>query len=429
MPGRGFFRKRDSGGAEPISQVYAGHQFGGFNPRLGDGRAILLGEVAGRDGGRRDVQLKGAGRTEYSRGGDGRSALGPVLREYIVSEAMYALGVPTTRALAAVATGEVVAREEPVPGGVFTRVASSHVRVGTFQYFAGQRDVEGLRVLLDYCIERHYPQAAKAENPALAFLECVVEAQARLVAKWLPLGFIHGVMNTDNCSISGETIDYGPCAFMDDFHPDCVFSYIDRNARYAWGNQPTICHWNMTRLAETLLTLIDDDAEKSKELAQGVLGGFVGIFQTDYLENFRKKLGLASGDMDFLKATLGTMAKENVDFTLFFRRLTLVAAGDERGDLVSLFQNREVGERWLFGWQEIEKAENFLEEMKAANPVLIPRNHRIEEVIVAAYEGDFRPFHRMVDALEKPYEDRVEFADLEKAPLPHERVANTFCGT
>ncbi|MGJ8634900.1 MAG: protein adenylyltransferase SelO [Luteolibacter sp.] len=414
-------------GAEPISQVYAGHQFGGFVPRLGDGRAILLGEVLHADGRLRDVQLKGAGRTAFSRGGDGRSALGPVLREYIVSEAMYALGVPTTRALAAVSTGEVVAREEPVPGGVFTRVAGSHVRVGTFQYFAAQRDVEGVRELMDYCMARHYPGAGSA----LEFLECVVEAQAKLVAKWLPLGFIHGVMNTDNCSISGETIDYGPCAFMDDFHPDCVFSYIDRNARYAWGNQPTICHWNMTRLAETLLPLIDEDAERGKELAQAVLGKFVGIFQDAYLENFRAKLGVvdSEGFVGYLKSTLGMLAKEEVDFTLFFRHLTLLAGGDERGDVASLFQDGEVAERWLEEWRGMEKVDVFLERMKAVNPVLIPRNHRIEEVIQAAYGGDFSLFHRMVDALERPYEDRAEYADLEKAPLPNERVANTFCGT
>ncbi len=286
-------------GAEPISQAYAGHQFGGFSPQLGDGRAILLGEIIDQNGKRRDIQLKGSGRTAFSRGGDGKSALGPVLREYIVSEAMHRLGVPTTRALAAVSTGEIVARKEPTPGGVFTRVAASHIRVGTFQYFAAREDTEAVKILTHHCIERHYPEALGAENPALSFLEHVVEAQAHLVAKWLPLGFIHGVMNTDNCAVSGETIDYGPCAFMDNFHPDCVFSFIDRNARYAWGAQPNIAHWNLTRLAETLLPILDPSVEKAKELAQEALGKFVEAFQTQYLENFLDKLGIEAGSAEW----------------------------------------------------------------------------------------------------------------------------------
>lgn len=417
-------------GAEPISQAYAGHQFGGFNPRLGDGRAILLGEVVDKHGQRRDIQLKGAGRTKFSRGGDGKSALGPVLREYIVSEAMFALGVPTTRALAAVATGEVVARQEPEPGGVFTRVAASHIRVGTFQFFAAQQDTEAVLELTNYCISRHYPEAAEAENPVLAFLEAVVEAQAKLVAKWLPLGFIHGVMNTDNCSISGETIDYGPCAFMDNFHPDCVFSYIDRNARYAWGNQPTICHWNMTRLAESLLPILEANAEKAKKLAEGALEKFIEIFQPAYLNAFREKLGLSTEEdlqtsADFLKSTLGTMAREEIDFTLFFRRL---AGGDESG-IVSLFSNPEAGRKWLAEWRMLKKPDDSLEKMKQWNPILIPRNHQIQKVIDAAYADDFAPFHRMVEAMKEPFVERAEFADFEAAPLPEERIKNTFCGT
>ncbi len=421
-------------GAEPLAQAYAGHQFGGFVPQLGDGRALLLGEVIDRHGKRRDIQLKGSGRTPFSRGGDGKSALGPVLREYIVSEAMHALGVPTTRALAAVSTGEVVAREGPTPGGVFTRVASSHIRVGTFQFFAARQDAEAIRILTDYCIERHYPEAARAENPTLSFLEHVIEAQAKLVAKWLPLGFIHGVMNTDNCSISGETIDYGPCAFVDDFHPDCVFSFIDRNARYAWGNQPTIAHWNLTRLAETLLPILDPSAERAKELAQEALGKFIHIFQPAYLGRFREKLGLgAAGDLDesavFIKATLGTLAREQVDFTLFFRHLTLHAAGDERACLTDLFKNPEAGAKWLVDWQAFEKPGDHLEKMKSANPIVIPRNHRIEEAIEAAYRNDFAPFHRLNDALQRPFKENEKHSDLEAAPLPHERVQNTFCGT
>ena len=419
-------------GADPISQAYAGHQFGGFVPQLGDGRAILLGEVVNRNGKRRDIQLKGSGRTAFSRGGDGKSALGPVLREYILSEAMHAFGVPTTRALAAVSTGETVVREEPVPGGVFTRVAASHIRVGTFQYFAAQRDTEAVQILTEYCIARHYPEAAESKNPALSFLECVIRAQASLVAKWLPLGFIHGVMNTDNCAISGETIDYGPCAFMDDFHPDCVFSYIDRNARYAWSAQPNIAHWNLTRLAETLLPILDPDLETAKNLAQEALEKFIAAFQNSYLENFLRKLGIVPGAENggtFLKSTLGLLAKEEVDFTLFFRHLTLHASGDARADLAGLFKCSGSAREWLNEWETFPKATSHVESMKAANPVLIPRNHRIEQAIQAAYRDDFAPFNRLADALSRPFEENPDYADLEAAPLPHERVKNTFCGT
>ena len=422
------------GGAEPISQAYAGHQFGGFVPQLGDGRAILLGEVIGQHGERRDIQLKGSGRTAFSRGGDGKSALGPVLREYIVSESMHALGVPTTRALAAVATGETVARDEPTPGGIFTRVAASHVRVGTFQYFAAREDIEALKILTHFCMTRHYPETLGAENPALAFLEKVVEAQASLVAKWLPLGFIHGVMNTDNCAISGETIDYGPCAFMDDFHPDCVFSYIDRNARYAWAAQPNIAHWNLTRLAETLLPILHPSVDKAKELAQEALGKFIHAFQKPYLENFLHKLGLsAETDLKngaaFVKSTLGLLANEEVDFTLFFRHLTLHAANDPRADLPVLFKNPASAGRWLKDWQAFPKPSGHLEKMKATNPILIPRNHRIEQAIQAAYQDDFAPFNRLADALAKPFEENPDYTDFEAAPLPDEKVQNTFCGT
>ena len=416
-------------GAEPLAQAYAGHQFGGFVPQLGDGRAILLGEVIDSSGKRRDIQLKGSGRTAFSRGGDGKSALGPVLREYLVSEAMHALGVPTTRALAAVSSGEILVREEPVSGGVFTRIAASHIRVGTFQYFAARQDVEALKILTHFCIGRHYPAALGAENPALAFLEHVIEAQAQLVAKWLPLGFIHGVMNTDNCSISGETIDYGPCAFMDDFHPDCVFSFIDRNARYAWGNQPTICHWNLTRLAETLLPILDRSAEKAKQLAQEALGKFIEIFQPAYLGNFREKLGLADADGAFIKSTLGILAKNEVDFTLFFRHLTKVAAGDSDETLLRLFANPAHAIAWLKTWSEMPKSIDHVKTMRAKNPILIPRNHRIAQAIQAAYQDDFSPFHRLADALMNPYQENSKYSDLEAAPLPEERVKNTFCGT
>jgi uncharacterized protein YdiU (UPF0061 family) len=357
-----------------------------------------------------------------------------VLREYLVSEAMHALGVPTTRALATVATGETVVREEPTPGGIFTRVAASHIRVGTFQYFAAQRDTEALQLLSQHCIQRHYPGAADAENPTLAFLEQVIAAQAKLVAAWMPLGFIHGVMNTDNCSISGETIDYGPCAFMDDFHPDCVFSFIDKRGRYAWANQASICHWNLTRLAETLLPILDPDLETAKEIAQEALGKFINHFQPLYLNTFRRKLGLSTeADLEasaaFLKTTLGTLAKHQVDFTLFFRHLTLLAAGDDRQDLAGLFPTPEALEPWLKEWTAIEKPADHVEKMRANNPILIPRNHRIEQAIQAAYQDDFSLFHRLAEAFTKPYEENPEFKDLEAAPLPEEIVQNTFCGT
>ncbi len=419
-------------GAEPIAQAYAGNQFGGWVPQLGDGRAILLGEVIDTDGTRRDIQLKGSGRTPFSRGGDGRAALGPVLREYLVSEAMFALGVPATRALAAVSTGEMVQRETLLPGAVFTRVAASHIRVGTFQFFAARNDVDGLRLLADHAIARHYPPAATAGNPYLAFLQSVIAAQADLVVRWMQLGFIHGVMNTDNVAISGETIDFGPCAFMDAFHPQCVFSAIDRNGRYAWANQPAICEWNLTRLAETLLPLIDESVETATELAEAALDEFGARFQQRYLAGFRAKLGLpdlADGGAAFIKATLGMLAEQHVDFTLFFRHLTRVAAGENPDDLAALFASRENCETWLATWRTIAKPAEQLVEMRAANPVIIPRNHRVEEAIQHAYQGDFAPFHRLADALCEPFTEREETSDLEHAPQPHEVVRQTFCGT
>lgn len=419
-------------GAEPIAQAYAGHQFGGFVPQLGDGRAILLGEVVDGDGRRRDIQLKGSGRTEYSRGGDGKAALGPVLREYLVSEAMTALGVPSTRALAAVLTGETVRREEPLAGGVFTRVAASHIRVGTFQYFAAQQDEDALRLLVDVAVRRHYPKAAEAENVPLALLKAVMEAQASLVAQWMGLGFIHGVMNTDNVAISGETIDYGPCAFIDEFHPQCVFSAIDRGSRYAWANQPNICQWNLTRFAETLIPLMAETTEEAIALAEEALGEFPALFQVSYVRVFRAKFGLGGevGDEEaftFAKETLTVLAEQHVDFTLFFRQLTRVAAGGAAEELVELFDVADVCEQWLGQWREITALD--LEAMRGANPILIPRNHRVEEAIQEAYAGDFSLFHRLVEAWREPYVEREEDADLEKAPTEEERVKQTFCGT
>ncbi|MEM1223959.1 MAG: YdiU family protein [Verrucomicrobiota bacterium] len=419
-------------GAVPISQAYAGHQFGGFVPQLGDGRAILLGEVVASNGQRYDIQLKGSGPTPWSRRGDGRSALGPVLREYIVSEAMHALGVPTTRALAAVTTGEKVVREEMQAGGVFTRVASSHLRVGTFQYFAAMEDHDALHILADYAINRHYPEAADAASPYIALLDAVITAQSRLICQWLGLGFIHGVMNTDNCAISGETIDYGPCAFMEQFHPQCVYSSIDQQGRYAWGNQPQIAQWNLTRFAETLLPLIDDNIDAAIKQAETSLAGFGAMFERGYLDTFAAKLGLPRDDeriSDFIKTTLEKLAQHHVDFTLFFRHLTRVAAGEGPAELVALWENKTEARQWLEDWRALAQPEMRLTAMQAANPILIPRNHQVERAIQAGYSGDFSVFHRLVEALTQPYNDRPEYGDLEAAATPEERVYETFCGT
>jgi len=418
-------------GAEPIAQAYAGHQFGGFVPQLGDGRALLLGEVVGTNGARYDVQLKGSGRTPFSRGGDGKSALGPVLREYIVSEAMAALKVPTTRALAAVATGERVMRQDGrLPGGVFTRVAASHIRVGTFQYFLARNDVDGLRLLADHVIARHYPAAAQAPNPYAALLESVATAQADLIAQWMSLGFIHGVMNTDNTAISGETIDYGPCAFMDAFHPRCVFSSIDSRGRYAWGNQPDIGLWNVTRFAETLLPLLAADPAEATKIAEAVLFQYPERFGSQYTARFRAKFGLAAeAPAALIQEALDLLSADEVDFTLFFRNLTRVAGGEDSTTLEAMFSTSKLFAAWLAKWRGDAKPAPRLAEMRAANPILIPRNHRVEQAIQSGYGGDFAPFHRLVDALAAPYTEQAEYADLESPPQPEEIVHQTFCGT
>ncbi len=419
-------------GAAPIAQAYAGHQFANFVPQLGDGRAVLLGEVVAKNGKRFDIQLKGAGPTEWSRRGDGRSALGPVLREYIVSEAMHALGVPTTRALAAVTSGENVRREEMQAGGIFTRIASSHIRVGTFQYFAAREDNEALRTLADYAIQRHYPEAAEAGNAYAALLDAVIAAQARLIPQWLSLGFIHGVMNTDNCAISGETIDYGPCAFMEEFHPQCVYSSIDRQGRYAWGNQPQIAQWNLTRFAETLLPLIDTDKDAAIKQAEESLAAFPTKFHSGYLARFSAKLGLsteADTTAPFIKSTLEQMGPQKIDFTLFFRHFTQVAAGEDAAKFRSLWQDKTAASAWLDEWRKFAPTAPQVEAMRAANPVLIPRNHRVEQAIQAGYQNDFGPFHRLVDALANPFAENPEFADFEQTPAVEDRVTETFCGT
>ena len=418
-------------GAEPIAQAYAGHQFGGFVPQLGDGRALLLGEVVATNGRRYDVQLKGSGRTAFSRGGDGKSALGPVLREYIVSEAMAALRVPTTRALAAVATGERVLRQEGrLPGGVFTRVAASHIRVGTFQFFLVRNDIDALRILSDHVIARHYPAAAQAPNPYAALLESVAAAHADLIAQWMSLGFIHGVMNTDNTAISGETIDYGPCAFMDAFHPRCVFSSIDSRGRYAWGNQPDIGLWNVTRFAETLLPLMAEDPNEATGMAEAVLVQYPERFGSQYTARFRTKLGLPpEAPVSLIQEGLDLLTADEVDFTLFFRNLTRVAAGEDSTTLEAMFSSTKLFAAWFAKWRAEAKPGPRLADMRAANPILIPRNHRVEQAIQSGYGGDFAPFHRLVDALAKPFAEQPEYADLEAPPQPDEVVHQTFCGT
>lgn len=426
-------------GAEPIAAAYAGHQFGHFVPQLGDGRAVLLGEVVDRDGVRRDIQLKGSGPTPFSRRGDGRAALGPVLREYVVSEAMAALGIPTTRALAAVTTGAPVYRETVLPGAVLTRVAASHIRVGTFQFFAARADLEGVRVLADHVIERHYPDAREAARPYRALLEGVIARQADLVARWLLVGFIHGVMNTDNMSVAGETIDYGPCAFMDAYDPATVYSSIDQHGRYAYGNQPRIAQWNLARLAETLLPLLSDELEAAVADAEEALAGFAPRFEAAYQAGLRRKLGLLTAREDDLALAgelLAAMTRNQADFTLTFRRLGDLAAGAASDEPVrSLFIDPTAFDAWAARWrarlaEEGGDARARAAEMRAASPAFIPRNHRVEAVIQAATErDDFAPFEELLAVLARPYEDRPEAARYALPPEPHERVTATFCGT
>jgi uncharacterized protein YdiU (UPF0061 family) len=430
--------KRLPDGAEPIAMAYAGHQFGYFVPQLGDGRAILLGEVIDTEGVRRDIQLKGSGPTPFSRRGDGRAALGPVLREYVVSEAMAALGIPTTRSLAATITGESVMRETALPGAVLTRVAASHIRVGTFQYFAARGDTEGVKRLADHAIARHYPQAASAERPYHALLEGVITRQAELVARWLLVGFIHGVMNTDNTSISGETIDYGPCAFLDHYDPAAVFSSIDEQGRYAYANQPRIALWNLTRLAECLLPLFSDDKDKAIEQAQVILGEFPNQFTTTYQSGLRRKIGLFTerdGDDALVQDLLDAMAKNQADFTRTFRRLGDAAADETHDDVRSLFADPSAYDEWGLRWrqrlgEELQTPAERATMMRNTNPAFIPRNHRIERVIQAAVSrDDYAPFEELITVLAKPYEDQPAFADYATPPEPEQRVLQTFCGT
>ncbi len=426
-------------GADPIATVYAGHQFGGWNPQLGDGRAILIGEIIDNNGLRHDIQLKGSGRTPYSRGGDGRAPLGPVLREYIVSEAMAVLGVPTSRALAAATTGEMVMREDRLPGAILTRVAQSHIRIGSLQFFAAKKDTKALAVLADHVIQRHFPQAAQVDHPVRAMLDGVIARQADLIAQWQSLGFIHGVMNTDNMLLSGETIDYGPCAFMDEYDPATVFSSIDQGGRYAYRNQPHIAHWNLSMLAQALLPLLADDPDKALASGQAAIDAYPDLFQAAYQRRMHEKLGLSNetGEAQLVQDLLELMQQEKTDFTLTFRRLSdLVAprtAADN--DIGSVFELPDSFTPWLQRWRK-ELLKSPQDEsarqaaMDAVNPVYIARNHLVAEAIDAAIiQQNFEPFHRLVDILLQPFKFKHEHGRYATPPLPEQIVRQTFCGT
>jgi uncharacterized protein YdiU (UPF0061 family) len=425
--------------AANIALAYAGHQFGHFVPQLGDGRAMLMGEVTAPNGRRFDIQLKGSGPTRFSRNGDGRAALGPVIREYIVSEAMHALGIPTTRSLAAVVTGDAVYREQAQPGGVLARVAASHIRVGTFQYFAARGDDEGVSLLADHVIERHYPELGGEPDRHIRLFEAIAARQACLIARWMGVGFIHGVMNTDNVAVSGETIDYGPCAFMDTYAATKTFSSIDRNGRYAYANQPGIGQWNLARLAECLLPLFAGNQDEGMEKANGVLKAFGERFQAEWLAVMRAKLGLVRAKQDDLKliqSFLALMEEGEADFTLAFLRLTAAAGGPAADrELRAEFSAPDAAQLWLDGWRLYLDGDGIAPEerkvlMQKANPVVIPRNHRIEEAIRAAVDdGDFSLFEALNRALARPYEHQLGLERYQAAPLNHEIVPRTFCGT
>ena len=423
-------------GAQPVALAYSGHQFGQFNPQLGDGRALLLGEIVAADGARFDMQFKGSGRTPFSRGGDGKLVLGPALREYLISEAMAALGIPTMRALSVVTTGERVYRQAFHPGAVLMRVGASHLRVGTFEFAAAHKEIEELRKLADYAIARHYPHSAKAANPYLALLDAVMNAQIALVSSWMHVGFVHGVMNTDNVTISGETIDYGPCAFLDAYAANAVFSSIDEGGRYAFANQPNICRWNMTRLGSALAPLITKLDAKGIDKANALLGEFPERYHTAWLDGMRRKLGLqsvAEGDLDLAADLFVLMEGQEADFTLFFRHLARVPAVGPSA-VTHLFKQGEVIEPWLERWQERLANEGLADAervaiMQAANPVYIPRNHKVEEALQAAEKGDMEPFERLLEAVRHPYGEREGLEEYELPAPANEGRYVTFCGT
>lgn len=424
-------------GCHPLAQAYAGHQFGGFSPQLGDGRAVLLGEVIDTSAERRDVQLKGSGRTPFSRSGDGRSALGPMLREYLVSEAMHALGVPTTRGLAVVTTGDPVLRERPMEGAILTRVAKCHIRVGTFQFFAVRKDHGKVKLLADYCIRRHYPHLEASGQPYLGLFRAVLEAQAQLLAKWMNIGFVHGVMNTDNMTISGETIDYGPCAFLDSYAQNAVFSSIDEGGRYAFGNQPVIAQWNLARFAETLIPVIDEDSDKAVGLLTDALAEYPDRYLHHWLAGMRLKLGLQverGDDLDLVNGLFSAMDGQDVDFTLMFRRLSDVVNGDA-GQARSLFAEPAGFDDWLQRFEQRQEAETEAPGVRAAamdciNPIYIPRNHKVEEALSAATsDHDFGPFQKLLGVLGRPFDEHPGNEEFAKPAPPDFGPYRTFCGT
>jgi serine/tyrosine/threonine adenylyltransferase len=424
-------------GSEPLAQAYAGHQFGGFSPQLGDGRALLLGEVIDTQQRRRDIQLKGSGRTPFSRGGDGKAAIGPVLREYLIGEGMHALGIPTTRALAAVTTGNNVYRESLLPGAILTRVAASHIRVGTFQYGSARGDEGKVRELADYAIKRHYPDTADAENPYLAFFDAVSDAQASLVARWMNIGFIHGVMNTDNMTISGETIDYGPCAFMDKYAQGTVFSSIDQYGRYAYANQPVILSWNLTRLAETLVRFVDPDKEKAIEILTDRVERIQPLYEKYWLAGMRSKIGLSSEDpfdQELINDMLEVMEKGHADFTLVFRRLSQTLRGDSEA-VRQLFEEPGAFDAWAQRWRErLEQdgvaTETSAQAMDRVNPIYIPRNHKVEEALAAATDQqDMQPFSNLLAVISQPF-DEIAGKEAYAEPAPETNIPyRTYCGT
>ena len=424
-------------GSEPIALAYAGHQFGHFVPALGDGRAILLGEIVDKRGNKYDIQLKGSGKTAFSRNGDGRATLGAVMREYMVSEAMYQLGVPTTRSLAIVTTGEPVYREKILPGAILTRIASSHIRVGTYEYFAARHDWQSVKKLADYTITRHFPDIKDKKNQYSKLLEKICHKQAQLVAQWMRVGFIHGVMNTDNMAVSGETIDYGPCAFLDSYHPQAVFSFIDRHGRYAFSQQATIAQWNLASLASCLLPIIKENESGSDEQLQEVIMEFSQIYGHEYETVFCRKLGLTTvqpGDKKLIADFLNLMHRYEVDFTVAFRNLSKVVQGSD-ADLLKLFSDQPAIKKWLALWVQRLKQENgspidHITTMNAHNPAYIPRNHRIEQAIRAAvYKEDFSAMDELIAVMQKPYEEQALYEQYMQPPEEGERITHTFCGT
>ena len=419
----------------PIALNYAGHQFGNFVQQLGDGRAVLLGEINTKDG-TYDLQLKGSGKTMFSRQGDGRSALGPVIREYILSEAMHYLGVPTSRGLAAIATGEDVVRETFEPGGVLTRIAKSHLRVGTFEYFASRQQLNDVKMLADFAIQRHYPEIRETEKHYLELLKRVASNQSKLVSKWMSVGFIHGVMNTDNFTISGETIDYGPCAFLDEYHPGKVFSSIDQNGRYAFGNQPSIASWNLASLAGCLIAFIDKDSDKANELATEVLDNFSKETNQRILDLMCEKIGLNGGKKEnqtLLRNFLKIMMDNEADYTITFRNLSKVLFEDSDEFFNQFAEKKEIN-AWLKNWEQALKKEhkdlsNLTENLNRINPVYIPRNHQVQLAIDLAYENDFSKMLEMIEVFKNPFKEVSEYVSYSQAPLEKEKIRRTFCGT